>query len=553
MNEGHQPSEHEQELRRQAERKLRALDPDALGEKSLPEIRQLVHELQVHQVELEMQQDELQSTAHALRASEARYRRLYQFAPNGYFTLNARGNIEELNFAAAALLGLDRRLAVGKLLRTFVQVNSRDDFDGFFRNLQYLQDPQRCEVTLLPYAGEPRTPYAGEPRTPYAGEPRTVLLEGAGLGEEPAGSIHFLVTAVDITERYRAEAAAREQNNLLQSVMSAVLTGLLVLDCVRDERGEVTDFAYRLANPFIEQLTGRSLTGGRLLQLYPGLRGAGILDRLKAVVDTGRPADFEQYYGGEGFNHWFRITAVKLGDGVVSSIEDITDRKRLEEANLRMRLEGQQELLHAIMEAQEEERRRISESLHNGVGQILYATKLNLARLELDKTPLPLEQLRQAKARTDQLLTEAIRETRNVSHELIPIMLQERGLAVAMADFCKRFSHTGIQLSCHGLEERLDRHLENAIFRIAQELVNNMVKHAEATRGRIEVLREGDRVVIEAQDNGRGIDPVQPGKGIGLRTIRDRVTLLQGTLEIDSAPGAGTMVTVTLPMLRKGG
>ena len=496
-----------------------------------------MHELQVHQVELEMQQEELQATTHALRASEARYRHLYQFAPNGYFTLNPSGSIEELNFAAAALLGLDRRLAVGKFLRTFVQVNSRGDFDDFFRNLQYLHDPQRCEVTLLHYAEEPRT----------------VILEGAGLGEAPSGSIRFLVTAVDITERNRAEGAAREQNNLLQSVMSVVLTGLLVLDCVRNERGEVTDFTYRLANPFIEQFTGRSLVGCRLIEVYPGLREVGIFDRLKAVVDTGQPADFEQYYNGEGFNHWFRITGVKLGDGVVSSIEDITARKRLEEEHLRMRLEGQQELLHAIMEAQEEERRRISESLHNGVGQILYATKLNLARIELDKTPLPLEQLRQARAQTDQLLTEAIKETRNVSHELIPILLQERGLAVAMADFCKRFSHAGIQLSCHGLEERLDRHLENAVYRIAQELVNNMVKHAQATRGRIEVLREGDRVVIEAQDNGKGIEPAQPGKGIGLRTIRDRVTLLRGTLEIDSAPGAGTMITVTLPILRKGG
>jgi PAS domain S-box-containing protein len=537
MDEGHSPSEHEQELRRRAERKLRATDPASLGDKSPLEIQQLVHELQVHQVELEIQQEELYATTHALRTSEGRYRHLYQFAPNGYFTLKTSGEIEELNFAAAALLGLDRRLAVSKLLRMFVQVHSRGDFDDFFRNLQYLHDPQRCEVTLLHYTEEPRR----------------VLLEGAGLGEEPSAPTRFLVTAVDITERNRAEGTAREQNNLLQSVMSAVLTGLLVLDCVRDNRGEVVDFKYRLANPFIEQFTGRSLVGCRLLELYPGMRAAGIFGRLKAVADTGRPADFEQYYSGEGFNHWFRITGVKLGDGVVSSIENITARKRLEEEHLRMRLEGQQELLHAIMETQEEERRRISESLHNGVGQILYATKLNLARIEPDKTLLPPEQLRQAWQKTDQLLMEAIRETRNVSHELIPILLQERGLAVAMEDFCKRFSQTSIQLSCHGLEERLDRHLENAVYRISQELVNNMVKHAGAARGRIEVLREGDRVVIEAQDDGKGIDPAEPGKGIGLRAIRDRVTLLQGTLEIDSAPGAGTMITVTLPILRKAG
>ncbi len=530
------PSDHEHELRRQAERKLRHVDQAALGEKSPGELQQLVHELQVHQVELEMQQEELHAAAQALRASEARYRQIYQFAPNGYFTVNPNGSIQELNHAAARLLGLDRRLVVGKPLRMFVQVGCRSNFDDFLRNLQYLHDPQRCEVTLLHYGGEPCT----------------VILEGAGLGEEPSVPVRFLVTATDITDRKRAELAAREQTELLQSVTNAVLTGVLVLDCVRDEQGEVTDFAYRLANPFIESITGRQLAGTRLLEQYPGMGGAGIFERLKRVVDTGEPADFEQYYGSEGFNHWFRITGVRLGDGVVSSIEDITDRRRMEEAHLRMRLENQQALLHAIMEAQEEERRRISESLHNGVGQILYATKLNLARMDLDKTPLPVEQLRQAWQQTDQLLTEAIRETRNVSHELIPVLLQERGLAVAVADFCKRFSHAGIQLNCHTLNERLDRHLENAVYRIAQELVNNMVKHAGASRGRIEVIREGDRVVVEAQDNGKGFAPDPPGKGIGLRTIRDRVALLGGTLEIDSTPGAGTIVTVTLPIPRKG-
>ncbi len=537
MNDGLSPSDHDNELRRQAERKLPHVDPDDLGDKSLQEVRQLVHELQVHQVELEMQQEELYAATHALRASEARYRHLYQFAPNGYFTLDPSGGIEELNFAAARLLGLDRRLAVGKLLRMFVQVNCRGDFDDFFRNLRYMKEPGRCEVTSVSYGGEPRT----------------LLLEGTGLSEQPAEGIRFLITATDITERKRAQIAAGEQRILLQSVMSAVLTGVLVLDCVRDNGGEVVDFTYRLTNPLFEKITGRKLVGSRLLEQYPGMGTSGIFDRLKAVVDTGQPADFEQYYKTEGFNHWFRITGVKLGDGLVSSIEDVTARKRMEEENLRMRLESQQELLHAILEAQEEERRRISESLHNGVGQVLYATKLNLARIEPSKTSLPPEQLWQAWQKTDQLLAEAIRDMRNVSHELIPILLREQGLAVAMADFCQRFSQTGFQLSCHGLEERLNRHLETAIYRIAQELVNNMVKHANATRGRIEVLREGDQVVIEAQDDGKGIDLSQPGKGIGLRTIQDRVTLLQGTMSINSAPGAGTMITVTLPIQRKGG
>jgi PAS domain S-box-containing protein len=540
MNEGFTPSEHEKELRKQAENRVGRIDPGALGKKSREEVLQLFHELQVHQVELEVQQEELHATAHALRESEARYRHLYQFAPNGYFTLTPDGNIEGINYAAARLLGVEPRLVPGQMLRTFVQVNCRPAFDDFFASLRYLQEPQRCEVTLLSYGRGPRN----------------VLLEGTGLGEEPAVGPRFLVSAVDITEWKAAEVARQAQTDLLESVMQAVLTGVVVFDCVRGAQGRVVDFVYRLANPYLEQLVGRPVVGSRLLERYPGMGPSGIFARLKHVADTGVPTHFEQYYGYEGFHHWFRITAMRLGDSIVSSVEDVTERKRMEEENLRMRLSQQKALLQTIMDAQEEERRRISESLHNGVGQILYATQLNLARIDLDKMPLSLEPLRQVKQKTEQLLSDAIRETRNVSHELIPRLLQERGLAVAMEDFCRRFSHTGIQLACHGLEERLDPYLETAIYRISQELVNNIAKHAGATRARIEVLREGGQVVIEAQDNGKGIDPDkalapgEKGKGIGLKTIQDRVKLLEGRLSIEAAPGGGTLITISLPVPR---
>ncbi|MBD0259814.1 MAG: PAS domain S-box protein [Cytophagales bacterium] len=416
MNEGFTSPDHEQELRKQAERRVGRIDPAALGEKSREEVLHLFHELQVHQEELEMQQEQLHATAHALQASEARYRHLYQFAPSGYFTVNPNGIIEEINFAAARLLGVDRRLAVGQLLRTFVSVSSRPAFDDFLASLRYLHEPQRGEATLLSYGGGPRN----------------VLLEGTGLGEEPSAGLHFLISAVDITER-----------------------------------------------------------------------------------------------------------------------------KRLEEEYLQVRLLQQKALLQAIMEAQEEERRRISESLHNGVGQILYATRLNLDRINLSSVPLSPETLRQAKQKTEQLLSEAIRETRRVSHELIPLLLEERGLAVAIEDFCRRFSQTGIQLACHCLQDRLDKYLETAVYRISQELVNNIFRHAGATRARIEVFREGDWVVIEAQDNGQGMDadqalaPAGKGKGIGLKTIQDRVNLLEGKLTIEAAPGGGTLITISLPVLQE--
>ena len=229
---------------------------------------------------------------------------------------------------------------------------------------------------------------------------------------------------------------------------------------------------------------------------------------------------------------------------------DVTEIMRLEQENLDLKLGQQKALLLAIMETQEEERRRISESLHNGVGQILYATKLQLNQIDLPKSTPPTPSFIEAKKMADYLLSEAIRETRQVSHELIPLLLEEQGLEIAIADFCNRFALTGIQFICYGLKQRLERPLEIAIYRIAQELVNNIVKHAQATRARIEVYQEEDFIILEAQDDGQGMKVIPASRpGIGLKTIQDRVELLEGTLEIDSSPGKGTLITISLPLV----
>ncbi len=232
---------------------------------------------------------------------------------------------------------------------------------------------------------------------------------------------------------------------------------------------------------------------------------------------------------------------------------DLSEVKRLEQENLRMHLQQQQQLLNAILEAQEEERRRISESLHNGVGQILYATKLNLAGVNLAALPDRKPEVEARLLTTEALLTEAIVETRRVSHELVPVLLKEFGLQKATEEFCSRFARTGIQLDCHCFPERLSPQLETALYRMGQELLNNIVRHSGATRARLEVSKDRDVVYLEAQDNGKGIEPAaqrgqRPGKGIGMSIIEDRVKLLGGRLEIDSRPGKGTLVTISLPL-----
>ncbi|RDC62544.1 sensor histidine kinase [Adhaeribacter pallidiroseus] len=227
---------------------------------------------------------------------------------------------------------------------------------------------------------------------------------------------------------------------------------------------------------------------------------------------------------------------------------NITEIKNLEEENLTLRLQQQKDLLLAILEAQEEERRRISESLHNGVAQILYAAQLSLEQINLTQTPTVLAELKNTLIKTETLIKDAIRETRQVSHELVPQLLEEFGLDAAIKNFSERFSHTGINLMCIGLEQRLEKHLELAVYRISQELVNNIAKHSGASRGRVELFREGNYLIIEAQDNGKGMNPnATHQKGIGLKTIRDRVKLLAGNMHFESDPNRGTLITITLP------
>jgi PAS domain S-box-containing protein len=230
---------------------------------------------------------------------------------------------------------------------------------------------------------------------------------------------------------------------------------------------------------------------------------------------------------------------------------DMSKVKQLEQENLKMRLEQQQQLLHAILEAQEEERRRISESLHNGVGQILYATKLNLERMDYEEQPGGEKEWQEALNTASELLSEAIVETRRVSHELVPVLLKEFGLEEAVADFCQRFTGQGLQLhyQVRGIEGRLESHMELALYRLSQELINNIIKHAGATQASLLLEKREGEIRLEVSDNGKGFDPEQVRqKGIGLKTMQDRVELLGGKLILASQDGQGTQISILIPL-----
>ncbi|QQL49425.1 sensor histidine kinase [Mucilaginibacter ginkgonis] len=205
----------------------------------------------------------------------------------------------------------------------------------------------------------------------------------------------------------------------------------------------------------------------------------------------------------------------------------------------------QREVFQSTLTALEEERKRISESLHNGFGQLLYGLKISLSGLSESDDH---ETFTDAKNYASALLSDAIKESRRISHELMPAVLEEFGLNAAIQDICQQLSD-GVVFNCkiRGRGDHLERYLQLAVYRTVQELMLNVVNHAEATEATVMVIINSTQIEIAVKDNGKGIsDEVKDRKGIGLASIRGKIKLLNGNIDIIS--NAGTQVKIVIPL-----
>jgi len=356
-------------------------------------------------------------------------------------------------------------------------------------------------------------------------------------------------TVTDIHEKVISEQKLQKNRQLLKAVVDASINGIQAFRAIRDEENQLIDFEWILTNQVTDNfLRKKDLVGKRLTDEYPGTEPAGIFDKMKQVNESGQTTQFEVWYPYEDLHHWFQFIVVKMGDGVVLTFQDITERKKLEEQRLQLELQNQQELLHAILEAEEREKKRIAESLHNGLGQVLFAVKMQLDLLNPEESLFSDAQTMAFWQRTDQLLTNAIELTQTISHELTPSVLETFGLSAVLVDICKQLSSKNFLVNCQvEIKSVLEKHLQTAIYRIVQELLNNIVKHAHATIASITVLEEKSGILIIAQDNGKGFkEKPLSFKGMGLIGISDRVKLLNGILQIQSS-GPGTTISIKLP------
>ncbi len=277
------------------------------------------------------------------------------------------------------------------------------------------------------------------------------------------------------------------------------------------------------------------------------------LDRLKYLNDNDLDELTYRVIDLHGKTHWIAtrrkllkrdvfglpLQIIGISQNITPQVELEQDKQRLIDEKAKAELVQQQLIFKAIIDAQEEERRNIAENLHNEIGQLLFAAQLKLGNEDTESRAL---------------LQKAIKKVREVSFELTPVLLSDMGLEEALKDLLERKldpQHISFNLSFTISEFRLNRNLEVIVYRIIQELLNNTVKHAKATHVNVLIMQKDDQLYVSKTDNGLGMDKnilSDTKKGFGLKSIVNRIRILNGVFEIFSTPNKGTKVLMNIPL-----
>lgn len=249
-------------------------------------------------------------------------------------------------------------------------------------------------------------------------------------------------------------------------------------------------------------------------------------------------------------NYFIFLVSILLVSVVVVGYAYYRRYRTRQEIKLREALLHQQRAaMQAVLDAEEKERHRIAQELHDGIGQMMGALKLNLSGL---RSELPNEDpmLSQKLDNIYELVDDSCREIRNVSHQMLPNTLLRYGLTGAVKDFMNKIDMQTLDAHVYmeGIDKRLNANVEHMMFRVVQECVTNVIKHAQASRLDISLILEERELVLIIEDNGCGFDTSVSAEGIGLKNIYSRVAYLNGSVELDSKPGKGTVISIAIPL-----
>ena len=533
-----------------------------------------LHELQVHQIELEMQNDELRTTQLALEVVGSRYQDLYDMAPVGYLTLGMNGDILHTNLKAASLLGLPRSQLVQKPLRRFVAKQDRDAHYLFTQQVLCKREPEQRDVLMVNAAGfEFWVRMAMSPQVEAA-------AVDVDVADEP---LQLLVIINDITDRKVAEEKLYESEEVHRSLFNSIDEGFCIIEMVCNKAGKPMDFRYLATNPSFEKQSGLFGAQGRLAsEVVPGLERKWI-DLYGKVASTGKSVRFTDR--AEVLNRWFDLFAFRTGPrdrptvGVLFT--DITQLKQTE-ADRRfldeVLLHKNAELLDA--QALAEKANRAKSDFLSGMSHELrtpLTAILGFAQLMDASNPAPtpgqkrsLEQILKAGWYLLDLINEIL-DLALIESGKMKLEMQSVSIAAVLME-CEAMveldaQRRGIRMQFDATPARAFVHADRT--RLKQALINllsNAIKYNnEGGSVRLSFNVESRthlRICIE--DTGKGLSTSQisqlfqpfnrlgqesrsePGTGIGLVMTKQLVELMGGSIGMNSTVGKGSVFWIEL-------
>ena len=461
----------------------------------------------------------------SLRESEERFRRLSEAAFEG-IAIHERGTLLNANDQYFGMFGYEPHELLGKEVLALTAAPETQD----------LMAKQAASGGVGPYES-----------VGLRKDGTTFPMEIRARQMEYKGRPVRVVALMDITERKRGEEALklseRKYRNLVDNATVGVFQATVDGEILFANDAMIRMFGYAnfedFASQNAERLYGDPQARREWIDLLK-LRGRVTAIESAVVTKDGRPKTV--------------LTSATLDGNVLSGmIQDITEPKKAETA-LRAARSRLQWLSRRLLEVQENERRWLARELHDEIGQILTAAKIDLQVLRRDPLSGDLA------ARLDDniaMLDGCLNQVRNLSLHLRPSILDDLGLVAALHWQMERQSErVGFQarLIAADLPGRFDPDLETTCFRIAQEALTNITRHAQASNVEIDLRVQEDEVLLTIRDDGVGFDvdralaDATHGKSFGILGMQERVALLDGKLAINSESKRGTIVTVRLPL-----
>jgi PAS domain S-box-containing protein len=351
----------------------------------------------------------------------------------------------------------------------------------------------------------------------------------------------------EVARRVLAEGKVRKHSQMLEGFFRHTITPLVFMD---------RRFNFVRVNEAFARGAGKDpqyFVGKNLFELYPDAANQAIFEQVVRTAQPHRAYASPHVVEGRGTTYWnWQLTPLVSETGTVQflvfSLEDVTEQqKALQQTQERAR--QLQKLTLELSQAEDRERKRIADILHDDIQQLLAAAKFHLGLLHGGREDA--EQLQQIVEEVKQMLKDAIDKSRSLSHELSPALYQVNlcEMLTWLADHMQQRHGLTVRVQARGQVDAQSEPLRVFLFRAAQELLFNVVKHARVNEATICARRLGRYVCLSVADRGPGFDPqgVHEATGFGLATIRQRVQLLGGRMKVTSKQGTGSRFLIAVP------